>query len=279
MSYVDIAPDISSLGLLDLTKIKHTDRITYWPPTRAEIKFLAYVIGHLGTDARVLDVGCGNAFVSHLLASENICVVGFDKDRVAVKKTPYRHPNLELSVGDAFVDEDINRFLGIDVVFNSWMDKGIDMTEMIHRLQPKAIIYIREGYGYTGINGKSYELNEQYKPFIRWRGLTTHEVELYAELIRDAIYRGHRVSVETAAEDPRWENSFRHGFEQKPRLFGPDGNIVEIQLRSDVEGPKIPAIIKNLEKYPWEADLESVVRNTRRFEGTNDRFGPLIEMV
>ena len=79
--------------------------ISYWAPRRVEIQRfveIAKALHQSGDKPRILDVGCGNGFLAYLLAAtEEVEVVGLDPDAKTIRRSKFRHPNLQLKVCDS----------------------------------------------------------------------------------------------------------------------------------------------------------------------------------
>src|SRR3989338_9890708 len=104
----------------------------FWMPRREEIQRFIEIAGAVhegGGKPKILDVGCGNGFLAYLLAITNeVDVIGMDPNGLLFEKTPYVHKNLTLEVGNS--QDAITRYgnKNLDMVINSWMPDGINLT-------------------------------------------------------------------------------------------------------------------------------------------------------
>jgi len=264
--------------------------ISFWPPTKAEIEMIVESIKYAkfaeqfedetGKTAEtweefinwhkaksdlekplVYDFGCGNGFLSLLLAmTGEVEVIGFDPNRELIEEVRkvYKHPNLELISGEvlhvcnAIVNPGgrKNSRRKPDAIFCSYMPPCIDFTPEFWKVDPSCIVYVR-----NSVCGNHFDIFEK-------------------EFRED--YRGR--SLESATEaDLDYYLSFRTGknlrraFEWKTitpdelhlRLYNecvcPEHRnrfdcFVDIQYRKDV--PKAP-YVNRLEhnrgnRYAWE---------------------------
>jgi SAM-dependent methyltransferase len=237
--------------------------VLFWVPRREEIQRFVEVAKavHKGEDKpRVLEVGCGSGLLSYLMAkTEEVDVIGMDPSETLMEFCPYSHPNLKFEDGDSSgaVEKYKNQ---VDVVVNSWMPNGLNLTPNIRDINARSIIYVLERGGSTGISGYSY-LNDpetaknipddadmedyisyspgkKYKGFCEWYGPVWNEV-------------AHRLIILKENNPELYKRLFE-------RLD--NNNNVWVQLRKDVQLPKLPEInIPEEQKYPWEKDLENLI--------------------
>lgn len=185
--------------------------ITHWVPRREDIVMIANAAKHVSSNPTILDIGCGNGFLSYLLAREGVNVVGIDPDESHIVKSPYKHDNLELIAGGV---ERMSQY-DADVIFNSWMPLGVDITPQIVAQNAPMIVYAGEYGGATGIAGLSYRPGPMYRIRCGWEGLSIVDAYLW---------------------------------DMRKRL----SNITQIQVRRDVSLPLSAIIAQNVEPYAWE---------------------------
>lgn len=69
------------------------------------IKYHDFFINNISPGERILDIGCGNGFLSYDIVTnvENVVLTGIDlsKDNIDFAKEKFKHPNLNFIVGDA----------------------------------------------------------------------------------------------------------------------------------------------------------------------------------
>src|SRR3989338_8395470 len=95
---------ISPLERITLSRICATPPICYWAPRRAEIQRIVEIAKLAQGDGTptILDIGCGNGFLSYLLArTGEVRVIGIDPDEEHLDKPYYNHPLLSFELGDA----------------------------------------------------------------------------------------------------------------------------------------------------------------------------------
>lgn len=250
---------LASIELADICNGYGADNspVTWWVPRREEIQRIieAAKAVHTGEGLpRILEVGAGTGFLSLLLArtgQANVLATDPNKSLVEIASEFYFHPNLYFEVGLASEIAERYANSGIDVVVNSWMPNGINLTPNIREINAKAIIYSmhcgEDGYSSTGVSqfdmyGKenlvpvpegrnredylSFEPGNIYKNAFFWKGPTRAEI---IELI----------------------------LEERTPLSENNANMVIVQLRKDIPALDIPKLlIRPEEKYSWEALLE-----------------------
>lgn len=258
--------DLTLFRLTRCYRVPWVNPVSYWPPTNADIKAIVSLAKHAKSRPTILDIGCGNAFVSHLLTQEGgVKVIGIDPNEKQLLRTPYKHPNLHLISATA---EDAVEFFqdgDIDVVFNSWMPHGIDLAESIYALNPKAIIFVRDRWGQTGTNA-TYQSREGYYSLVEWYGLTNAELaNVFDYLCKDLDrlhigFRRRYYSVDEATSHKNWERTFKIRLREL-WIDAPRCNIFDVRFRSDIAPPQLPLGLNGLNKYPWEDDLEYVLSN------------------
>ena len=210
-----------------------------WAPRREEIQRFVEITKVVNTfrpcgqgKPRILDIGCGTGFFAYLLAiTGEVQVVGLDPDEALLRGSPYKHLDLRLEVGDS--EDAVRRYnnQNIDLVVNSWMPNGIDQTPHTRRIFGKAIAYVLELGGATGVERQSYEPGRNYRRVFKWVGPSNVEVRNIAD---------------------------RLGSGDLSSKFHPKNyNLIEVQVRKDLPNPIIPEIvIPDSSKYRWEKDLE-----------------------
>ncbi len=117
-------------------------RISSWIPKYSDIlKIVDYI--RIVNNPRVLDAGCGNGFLSNLLALEGLNVKGIDTRLEEDSQILYsRNSRLKLKKGNLW---DAKHYKGINVIFNSWMGQGQDFSGCFIYASPEKsmIIYVR----------------------------------------------------------------------------------------------------------------------------------------
>ena len=259
---------LSAITLENICGTEETTLVSFWAPRREEVQRFVEIAKtvHKGKGKpKILDVGCGNGFLAYLLAATGeVEVIGLDPDESLIKENLYAHPSLRLEVGDS--QDAVERYGGrnFDVVLNSWMPNGLNLTPDIRNIGAKVIIYIEEAGGATGCpdynyqeflydgagqqgrpnpispeDAISYHPGGNYQKIFSWSGPACDEVQFLARRLKN---------------------------EKAYISRNKDLNFIEIQFRRDVIIPKIPKIIiPDSEKYAWEKDLE-------RFKGPVNRM-------
>lgn len=235
-----------------------------WAPRREEIQRfveLAKYVHQGPGKPRILDVGCGTGFLSYLLAlTGEVEVIGIDPEEERIKNSPYSHPNLKLEVGDArdavkkyrnegdnddlfflFDDEDEEN-TGVDVVLNSWMPEGVNLTPDIRRINAPCIIYVRDKGGSTGTDMNedvslsnwadqvSYDPGNDYDHAFSWSGHSMPEIRWLAQGMKKEDLTGFR-----------------------------QANIIEMQFRKGISLSEVPKVsVSESDKYSWEKELDRV---------------------
>ncbi|MBP7832723.1 MAG: class I SAM-dependent methyltransferase [Candidatus Levybacteria bacterium] len=246
-----------NLNLFRLTRVEQipwVNPVSYWIPTNAEIKTIAAVAKSVKTEPKVLDVGCGNAFISHLLAAE-VPVTGIDPNEELLKSTPYKHPDLTLI--PATVDEYRDN---VDMVVSSWMPQSINLSESIYALNPRAIIFIKDRMGFTGTKD-SYKDHDGYYKAFSWIGMTSADIATYFDELANSLdpSKGHTYyTADQAMAHKNWSEVFKRG---ATRRFAGAYNMVDVRLREDVPSPILPIDIGESSPYHWEPELNHVYAN------------------
>lgn len=210
--------------------------VIYWLARKIDIKRLTKISEKISENktTNILEIGCGTGFLSYLLAQTGkVKVIATDKDPKHIDDPEYKHPNLSYDIVDA---KDITRsdYKDIDIVLNSFMDYGTNLTPNIIELDPKAIFFVRT-YFSTGTSG-SYITGNDYKQEFRWPVLSHQDVSE----IRN-YYLNDRLCLENFKRNP---------------------GIIEIHLKRDINPFSIKDIeVKNEEKYPWEIYVDDIVKN------------------
>lgn len=202
----------------------------------------------------ILDVGCGTGFLSYLLAkTEEVNVIAMDPDAELLRSSSYRHPNLHYIPGTAEDSFILFKDASLDMVINSWMPTYEDLGRPIRAMKPKAITYIIEIGGGTGIYDYdaykrfleehpemkdipfeeiySYQAGPDFRQALEWKGPSCSEVGH----ISTAILRGRRESMVSIV----------------------NMNLIVAHVRNDIPFQYLPPItISTCEEYAWERDLE-----------------------
>lgn len=270
-----------NLNLFRLTRVESlpwVNPVSYWIPSNAEIKTIAGVAKFVKGKPTVLDVGCGNAFVSHLLAAETP-VIGIDPNEELLKRTPYQHANLKLVPATAFEAQKLFPQGSVDLVVSSWMPQDIDLSESIYALNPKAIVFIRDRMGFTGTRS-AYQDREGYYKAFSWIGMTSADIATYFDelcgLLEPETGTKYYTADQAMAHD-RWEEIFQQGLTKRVGFAGA-WNMVDVRLREDVPMPGLPFNVGKLSPYPWEKDLSHVYSNVLSHNYFGDfKLSPPIE--
>jgi len=115
-------------------------------PKHSVTQYHSFFIDNLESGERVLDIGCGNGFLSYDMVTNvpEVQVLGIDTNAENIKyaKENYSHKNLRFIHGDALNDLPDERF---DVVTLSNVLEHIDARDIflktiLNRIQPKRII-------------------------------------------------------------------------------------------------------------------------------------------
>lgn len=229
----------------------------YWVPTHGDIKAIAAIARFVAEQPTIIDIGCGNAFISHLLAQE-IPIIGIDPNQQLLAETPYNHPDLQLKEGTAENASEILQGKPVDVVINSWMPQGVDFSDWLYALKPKAIIFVRDGWGFTG-KKTAYKPRNNYYGAAQWGGLATAELAaFFDDVCRDLepFKPDKHYTVTEATSHPNWERVFRRSKGWIGSI--PACNIIDIRFRKDIPSPILPITVEKLQPYPWEADLDHI---------------------
>lgn len=268
------------LGLFKLThsvELPWVNPVSYWVPTHGDIKAMAAIARSVAEQPTIVDIGCGNAFISHLLAQE-VPVIGIDPNEKLLARTPYRHPDLELIVGTAENATKLLKRRSVDVVVSSWMPQGIDLSESLYALNPKAIIFVRDAWGFTGTK-KAYQTRDDYTRVVQWSGITTAEIASFFDDVCKELepFKPHRYyTVNEATNHPRWKNIFER---DNGWVVKNDGiaacNVFDIRFRQGIPSLQLPIQIDELLPYPWESNLKHIITNSRiRLQGEGISLNP-----
>ena len=215
--------------------------LSHWPVRREEIQRIVEIAKTVYSGEGkpvILDVGCGNGFLSYLLAeTDEVKVIAIDPKKSLINKSKYRHPNLKLEIGSSktALEKYQNQ---VDLVFNSWMPQDINLTPDIRSINAQAIIYVEER-GATGVqrfeligqeDKRSYEPGKNYREVLSWHGPTCSEIQMRAYLLKNNknLYVGTNYNC----------------------------NIIEAQLRNDLPIPELD--VPHKEAYPWEAEMQKL---------------------
>ena len=240
--------------------------VSFWAPRREEIQRFVEIAKsvHVGKGRpRILDVGCGTGFLAYLLAETGeVNVIGLDPEESLINNNPYLHPNLQLEVGDSMDAVKRYKTQDLDIVINSWMPGGLNLTPDIRDIGAKAIIYIREIQA-TGIP------EYKYKEFFYEEGFDKWHNDAEQHRIANPISPEDGISYHPGRDYQRvfgWsgpacsevQNLVRKMKDQSFYLgTDSDLNIIDIQFKRNIPIPEIPRInIPDSNKYVWELDLE-----------------------
>jgi 2-polyprenyl-3-methyl-5-hydroxy-6-metoxy-1,4-benzoquinol methylase len=105
-----------------------------------------FFIKNLNPDERVLDIGCGNGFMSYDMATQvpGVKVVGIELNEENIKfaRTHYQHPNLSFIYGDA-LKELPNEIFDVVTLSNvlEHIEKRVEfLKKIVHQIKPKRLI-------------------------------------------------------------------------------------------------------------------------------------------
>ena len=223
--------------------------VMHWAPRREEIQRFIEIAKAVHNNDRsiptILEVGCGTGFLAYLLAlTGEVYVTATDPNEEVIGRRVYSHPNMRFEKGDAERVAKNYKEKGIDVVVNSYMPQLENLTPHIRNIGAKAIIYVKDISGETGMPSHfynprktpekredfvSYEPGEDYRKAFEWGCPNKLEIQYLSKVLRGVNAR------------PKKSNMAR----------------VDIQVRKDIPIPLIPKIpIPDLEKYAWEKELE-----------------------
>jgi SAM-dependent methyltransferase len=256
----------SEVTLENICSSRESFPISYWAPRREEIQRFIEIAKAVHTGEgkpKILDIGCGVGFLAYLLAETGeVEVIGMDPIEYIETDNPYQLPNLKLEVGNS--KDAVERYANqnFDVVLNSWMPCGLNLTPDIRDIEAKVIIYIKEREA-TGIPGY------QYGEYIYEDGFEEYEIGAEEHRVPNPIAYEDGVSYEPGKNYSRafnWSgpsfceiNDFVEKLKNPDAYVGPDKNLnyVDIQFRKDVKIPVFDKIkISDLDKYNWERGLE-----------------------
>ncbi len=269
------------LNVFRLTRVEQIpwiDPVSYWTPRSVDIKAIAAIAYAVNDKPKVLDIGCGNAFFSHLLAAE-VPVIGIEPDEILLQTTPYTHPDLQLLKGTAAEAVETFGNDSIDVVISSWMPKGVDFSESIYALNPKAIIFIRELMGFTGTR-ETYTDRENYTKAVSWIGMSTADTAAYFNALCKQLDPHGNTKYYTADQAMRhknWQEVFTTGLDDHAP-FASITNMIDVRLRNDIQ-VSFPLEVSGLNPYLWEQDLQQITANVAAFEfPSNHKLDPPIRI-
>jgi SAM-dependent methyltransferase len=247
---------LASLPIEDLDLRRLCDRehpVMYWAPRRVEIERIVETAVQLHEGPglpTILEVGCGSGLLSYLMASTGrVRVIASDPDPAHFDRTVYSHPNLSMVVADAASIRSKLPDVEFDCVLNSWMPPEVNLTPDIRKLEARAIIYVLERTGETGVPESharwlSYRHGSYLEDYISYRP--------GEEYFRALSWNG----------PAHWEiTEYFRGFSYSPSIT--DSNIIEIQLRRD-QRKFLPATVsalcdinnREMPRFAWEAELE-----------------------
>jgi SAM-dependent methyltransferase len=266
---------LSDITLENICGAEGVAPVSYWAPRREEIQRFVEIAKAVHTGEgrpRILDVGCGTGFLAYLLAETGeVDVIGLDPEQSLIQGSPYSHSNLELEVGDSNDAVEKYGVQDFDIVLNSWMHGGLNLTPDIRNIGAKAIIYIKEREA-TGV--PDYD----YKEFIYDDGFDEWDDDADQHKRPNPISSENGISYHPGRDYQRafeWSGpacSEVQGLGRKlkdPNAYvgiDRDLNFIDIQFRRDVQIPEIPEMnIPDSDKYAWEAALE-------RFKGPVDEM-------
>lgn len=146
----------SSLRLPILKTLLHVDNtirrsITFFAlekgmhPKHRIIDYHQFFLDQVHPEDHVLDIGCGNGFLSYELAQKVARVVGVDNDgnNITFARTRYHHPHLEYILGDAttfYFKETFNVIILSNVLEH--IQNRIDLLKKIKYIAPKLLIRV-----------------------------------------------------------------------------------------------------------------------------------------
>lgn len=158
----------------------------------------------------------------------------------------------------------------MDIVFNSWMPEGIDLTECIVSLGADALVFVRNSErnnGATGVPDVSYNVSNNYFKVASFKQPSYSEINGY---YRNLICGLTRFEFATQQEFESYV-SHKNWFEKYRCLWIPEGNedsaTLEYCIRKDELYTKLnsPPSIVDSDKYPWEGDLEFLLSHRDEF--------------
>lgn len=206
-------------------------RASSFIPRHSDIRKIADYI-HLVAKPKVLDAGCGNGFITMLLAKEGLNIQGVNSELDEYSKIINEPKKFVIEKGNV---EDGKWYRNKNVIFNSWMPSFTDWSGCFkyNKPQPQLIIYVKS----------------------RSTGLQPGMVRNYNDC------DSYRIQ-DPFIEADRWKCFGNDDFvdERTPIVKNPIGEII-IQVRKDVYLAKIKGF-QNLEKtsifvkpYNWEREL------------------------
>ena len=223
-----------------------------WAPRRADIDRILNLAEAVTEKEKpvILDIGCGSGLLAYLLAETGRCqVIGIDPENDGSQT--YTHQNLTLEKGD--VGSAVKKYQSaVDLVLNSYMPEGKNLTPAIRRIGAQAIVYVKDVNGLTGVDIQAlsyqykipaYELRsdydlkdrvsympgKEYKHFCEWKIPNQEEIRLIALDLKDGLGRHRHYTI----SDVR----------------------IEFQLRRDCQLNDRPGKCSG-PKYPWEKELD-----------------------
>lgn len=166
----------------------HGPTICHYYPLRYEMCKIAAYAKKVSDNPIVLDAHARNGFVGSLLAREGVKVIGMhsNEDKPNQIESFYDKNVYEMQEG-TIKDVDIP----VDVIFSSWMPRGVNITNDIVRLNPKLLVYIHTDHvsehdqlPQTGTpTSFGEELPQQYKLIDEWA--VTRPKDIFNEIWPD----------------------------------------------------------------------------------------------
>lgn len=159
-------------------------RVSFYFPSKEEIRKIILFAKMISKKSRplILDIGCGNGYVAYLLArTRKVDVIAIDpnSDLIEESKKIYKLKNLKFEAMDSrqasekYAYDKAGTLSEIDMVVNSWMPVNCNFTPDIHKINPKAILYVRYKDNDT-VTGKqsgffqSYKSGKNYRIAMLW---------------------------------------------------------------------------------------------------------------
>ncbi len=211
--------------------------ISYWPIRRQEVSIITSLCEQIEPDEEkraLLVLGTAIGFEPYLFAKTGCFaqVIGINLSET-IHGPAYAQPNLRMEVCDAETAAKAykNR---ITCAVSPYMESGLNLTPAIFAINPKLIVYIYDRHGLCGPLTKqawerdkirAFEPGNLYRRICKW--------DAPAHYCLSAMIEGSYCAYEHSNQ-----------------------NIVELQLRQDIELPQIREFQCD-GKYLWEDQLES----------------------
>jgi hypothetical protein len=232
----------------------------YWVPRRLDIDRIVQIAEQLHSSRDnnlplIGEFGGGTGLLGYLLASTGrVRVLVTDPDRRGIEKGFYRHENLEYFPVDALGASQIFQDKKVDLVLNSWMPEGVNLTPAIRSVGASGILYVKDSSGSTGVlrppRGTdhddraawvSYEPGSQYRNVLKWDGFDRVEAQgllsgrtatriRSADFLLQTRHDTPSVALDTGSktsERYRWEQELRDQIIVLGEQFRLQGNRVE----------------------------------------------------